>query len=490
MDQMKEFKGFGHFWIPDETHSFNECPDDPKEYMMGELSFTPDGGGLLLLKKHPLQGRFTEDFRIYEKIDLIHGEVILKRNGKKLNKLVTLRDCFIARAHHFMFSEEYGIHIKWIFENERRFFHQEKDIQFEELYLDYSYLMQLFWLYPGKRHKFEYDFQPNKLQRILKYTEDESNTLRLFENEKMIIDLTIFADDIPGTFTTGVKSRSEIVIRSLTGKQHFDDYYDLIHETLPNFITFITGKESFPVKINGRIISAEQVKSGSDKQEDEDEQKVKERLANMLPVRIYTVSEKYKSFDDEQIYPNQSLFKYEKDTLKDVISDLKKYFTKWTCLHKKDKLLKMFRYFFKECRFIDERFLSYIHAIKCYMQYHFGYKKQKELYPKLYEKLAEQYEDILIKLFNSSDDFKWSLSLIRNYFYHEEVKPSLEEGGKKAVKKFEELKIEKIVKDSNLLREYCYRLRILLILCILIELEFSVEKIKATMQHQMERHKL
>ena len=58
-----------------------------------------------------------------------------------------------------------------------------------------------------------------------------------------------------GVFRTGLESRTSICIKSLAGPRHFDDYDNLINNIIRNFITFLTGRTSFPIKIAGRIIS-------------------------------------------------------------------------------------------------------------------------------------------------------------------------------------------------------------------------------------------
>ena len=398
--------------------------------------------------------------------------------------MVTLRTCQIIQLMLSFRPAFYKVVIRQILENKMRFFHQE-DIQFEQLYLDYSYLEQWLYIYRGKNHRFEYDFQDDKLLRTFEQTEDK--TLKLFEDEQMIIDLDEVTNDMPGTFKTGVETRAEIVVSSLTGKKHFDNNFDLIDKILPNFITFVTGKESFPIKISGRTLSATKIKVWlhEKKSKKEDVQKDKEYQRNKLPTTIYIRNKKYEVFDEDKVFYNESLF--EREVLKDVIHNIKNHFTRWMCLYKDDNLQKMLGYYFEDCRFVDERFSSFYHALMCYMQHHFEYEKAHELYVALYEKLKEQYEDVLIKLFNSLDEFKWRVTLTRNYLYHEEMHPRDKKRSEKEVKWFDKLKVKEMIDEGDEFLQYCWRLEILLKLCILVELELPVDIIRATIWRQIKR---
>ena len=487
MEKDRNLKGFGYFWLPAKTGSCSEIPDDPKEYMAGELSFSPDSGGLLTLKAHPRQedvfeSMFVGKFMAGKTIDLLHGDITLDRGGKMENTLVTLRTCQIAHTTNSLYTVFYQMIIGQIFENKLRFFHREEDMQFEELYLDYSYLMQWVFLCRGMEHRFEYDFQDDKLQA--KFEQVEYETLKLFEDSQMIIDLDVITNYTQNIIKTGAESRARIVVRHLTGKRHFDDNFDLIDEILPNFITLVTGKESFPTKISGRTLSATKIKEWL-RETKKDGQKDREYHCNRLPSIMYIRNKKYENFDEEKAFHNESLF--ERDVLKDIIHNIENHFTKWIYLYKDDKLRKMLEYYFEDCRNVGERFSSFYHALMCYMQHLFGHETARELYVSLYEKLKEEYEDILKKLFNDLDEFKWRSTLTRNYLYHEEVHPRDVGRGKNEIKWFEKLKIKQMVEGGNEFRQYCWRLEILLKLCILIELEIPVGIIKPTIWRQIRR---
>ena len=136
----------------------------------------------------------------------------------------------------------------------------------------------------------------------------------------------------------------------------------------------------------------------------------------------------------------------------------------------------MFGYLYQKCNDIEDYFRSRVHAINSYAQYHFGIDKgQRCLLKLLYGKIEGQYKDTLIELFKSEDDFVWTISLLRNYVFHEKEAPT-DKQGKEAKEKFKELKIDKIANDDKLLEEYSYKLQKLLIICILIELDIPAGK--------------
>ena len=447
---MESFEHMGYWWLPIEPSE--PISRKPETAIPGKLSFDPSTGGVLELLGI-LDTEIPYDFNEWKNYEIIHGLV------KGPNTCVTLQGCYVQSIspNPHIFNETKLI-VSCIYMGRAYLFDSIEDIVFENLSVGYTYLDD--WMFQKNiETDMSFSDQEGLKSYSAKYTEPDP--------------IEILLDDVKIKISPrfgGNSSISEVSIRneyclSITPNQpmHFDKYFKFINFHLPNFLTLATGHTNFPVNVSGLIS------------------------------------------EDHRITPWPMLFSFE-----DVKGDLPIYLSNW--IRKSESMQATYELFFKEkyrkIVVLDSEFLNLAQALEAYHTNVYGgvYLTKEEYEPvkaalidaipnfietshqdalkgriefgnqyslrtrlnKVFTEVLSEHCDDLQKLVGNPRDFIHRLVETRNYFTHRDGDPN------------------ESVLDDDELYEYCRKVRMLLRICFLKEMEFPPSEITRLLNNNQE----
>lgn len=415
---MKEFKYSGKWWLP----------EDPNNHQSGNLSFDPNEGAIL-----ELIGSFKKVEDMFKSFNPI---IILGVSSE--GKLVTLYKCHEIKSN-FKTPGYQSIIFKINIILENCHFKQEKDIVFNSLSVNYSYLDE--WVSKsGFKISFTIDKKNNSLNEYnvsYKYPEQVNYEVN---NLSIGFDFS-FRSDVQ--IRNRVNIGQETFIKVNSDKDlHFDNYIGDIFYNLQNFLSFSVGEPVYPNIIKGKNKNFRL--------------KVKKDLFNYTDIFIYypilNRPKRVKKYD-----LSKALF-----TFNDISKKFQMYINYW---FKKSKDFRpvydlYFAVLYNPTLHLNYKFLSLIQAIESY---------HRRLYRGKHMDVAN-YDKVKNKLINSipkeiDGEFRTSLEQKIQYLNEYSLQDRLIELMKKYnntvriyIKDINEF-IDSIVDTRNFLTHYDKRLR-------------------------------
>ncbi len=467
---MESFEHMGYWWLPGEPNE--PISDLPDRAIPGKLSFDPATGGILeLLGNLDIEDPYR--INIWKKYEIIQG--IESGSGK----CVTLQGCFVTSISHRDTFSEIKMIVNYIFTGYDYWFDSVEDIEFDNLTVGYTYLND--WMF---QKNFDYDLKRTDYKRMLdysiSYTTPEPIEIPL---ENATIELWAAASTSSSITEISLKDKYRITITPREPKRFFE-YLTFIKFHLPNFLTLATGRTNFPLNVAG-IVS-------------------KDRGGMSIFYKVQGYVDK-----DRQVSLWSMLF-----TFKDVEEDLPKYLLNW--IRKSEKLEAAYNLFFRKqyskVVVLDSELLSLAQALEAYhrnvyggeylskedyepirialidaipdcvddkhraslegtFKYGYQYSLRTRLREVFDEVLSEQSDD-LKKLVGNPADFIHRLVETRNYFTHRDGEPS-----------------SAVLSDDELYT-FTRRMRMLLQICFLEEMEFPPNEITRLLNANQEYQNL
>jgi hypothetical protein len=443
---IEEFEYKGIWWLPDK----------PEKQISGTLRFTPNEGGVLEL---------MSSFKDIQ----VEPEIILgvSSNGKN----ITLHKCFDTKTNFnfpgFLTSSFYA---NVIFIGAH--FQKLEDIKFKSISIHYSHLDE--WVNisgfnikpPGEEKELIIKY---KLPEPIKA--DVSNVLKVLINIRATESSPSFVQK-----EATIKQETEIKIETSEDKS-FEDYRRIMYH-IQNFLTLGITEPVHPLAIAGL--------TGVNKEMIEDK-------VNYPPVEIfYRLSDIPKSH--KPLHPFDMLF-----TFKDISNSFESFLRNW--FEKEDLLEPVYNLYFGTLynprMYLEHRFLSLIQAIESFHQRTYGGEySSDEDYKVVYDALVNSIpegvrsglKDRLKEYLKYGNEFSLRKRLKEIFDKNQEILDG-HIGNKKAfIEKVvdtrnyqthhdEELK-ERAASGEDLYR-LIQKLKLLLEICLLTELGFTSEKIKA-----------
>lgn len=454
---MESFEHMGYWWLPQEPNA--PISKVPETAIPGKLSFDPVRRGVLEL----LGNLDTEDpygMNPWKKFEIIQGFV----SGS--GKCVTLQGCYVTSISPASTISETKLIVNYIFTGYHYWFDCIEDIEFENLSVDYTYLND--WMF---QKNIETDFSYNEQEGLksysAKYTEPESIEIPL-DGEK----ITIWPKFGGNSSIAEVSIKNEYRI-SVTPKKpiQFEKYLELINFHLPNFLTLATGHTNFPLNVSGLV---------------------SEDRGGM---NIFYKALGYTD-NSRGISSWSMLFSFE-----DVKEDLPRYLSNW--IRKSEKLEATYDLYFRtqysKVLVLDSEFLNLAQALEAYQRNVYGgeYLAKKEYEPirdqlidaipdcvddshrdalkgtfkygyqyslrtrlrKVFNEILSEQSDDLKKLVVNPTNFIHRLVETRNHFTHRDGEPNAD------------------VLNDDELYEFTRKMRMLLQICFLKEMEFPPDEI-------------
>ena len=443
---IEEFEYKGIWWLPDK----------PEKQISGTLRFTPNEGGVLEL---------MSSFKDIQ----VEPEIILgvSSNGKN----ITLQKCFDTKTNFnfpgFLTSSFYA---NVIFIGAH--FQKLEDIKFKSISIHYSHLDE--WVNisgfnikpPGEEKELIIKY---KLPEPIKA--DVSNVLKVLINIRATESSPSFVQK-----EATIKQETEIKIETSEDKS-FEDYRRIMYH-IQNFLTLGITEPVHPLAIAGL--------TGVNKEMIEDK-------VHYPPVEIfYRLSDIPKSH--KPLHPFDMLF-----TFKDISNSFESFLRNW--FEKEDLLEPVYNLYFGTLynprMYLEHRFLSLIQAIESFHQRTYGGEySSDEDYKVVYDALVNSIpegvrsglKDRLKEYLKYGNEFSLRKRLKEIFDKNQEILDG-HIGNKKAF-------IEKVVDTRNYqthhdeerkeraasgedLYRLIQKLKMLLEICLLTELGFTSEKIKA-----------
>jgi hypothetical protein len=446
---IEELEYEGIWWIPGK----------PKEKVSGTLRFTPDEGAIL-----DLIGSF-KDIKNMNK--MLEPEIILgvSSNGKN----ITLYKCFETKSSFsspgFQTSSFYA---NFVFIGAH--FQKSEDIKFKSISVHYLHLDE--WVNISG-----FDIKWEEKGVIIKYKMPEPFHADISDGLKILINIRPTWPSLSFVQKEAtIKQKTEIKIETSEDKS-FEDYRKIIYH-IQNFLSLGIMESVHPLAIAGLTeVNKEMI----------------EDKAYYPPVEVfYRLSDIPKGH--KSLLPVDMLF-----TFKDISNRFESFLRNW--FEKKDLLEPVYNLYFGTLynprMYLEHRFLSFIQAIESFHQRTYGggylsdedYKVvynalvtaipegvRSDLKDRLKEYLKygnefslrkrlkevfDKYQEILDRFIENKNDFVEKVVNTRNYLTHHD----------------KELK-ERAANGEDLYR-LTQKLKMCLEICLLIELGFSSEEIKA-----------
>ena len=447
---IEEFEYKGIWWLPHK----------PKEQISGTLKFTPDEGAVL-----DLIGSFKD---ITGMNKMLEPEIILGISSDGKN--ITLHKCFETKSNlSFPGLSTSSFYAKIAFAGAH--FQKPEDVKFKSLSVHYLYLDE--WVNVSG---FDIQHLFDEKEVVIRY--------KLPEPIQAAIDDYKILLDVRATGPTHSIVQKEASIKQRTyirvepsGEKSFDEYLDIMVH-IQNFLSLGVMSPVYPLVVEGITeVNKEMINN----------------KAYNPPVKIY-----YRLSDipkaPETLLPFNMLF-----TFKDISDRFEVFLKNW--FEKKDLLEPVYDLHFGTLynprMYLEHRFLSLIQAIESFHQRIHGgeYLSVKEYKP-VYDALVRTIPDWVKK------DFKASLESKLKYGNEFSLRKRLKEifvKYQEVLNKFIENRdafIEKVVNTRNYqthhdedlrkcaasgmeLYDVSQKLKTLLEICLLTELGFSSEEIKA-----------
>lgn len=452
---MEEFEYNGIWWLP----------ENPKEEISGTLRFNlREDANLELI------GSFKEakDINTLSQPKIILG---ITSNGK----IITLYKCYESHLHISMpgfLSSSFIASV--VFEGHH--FEKEEDIIFDSLSLNYSHLEE--WMrITGFKFKLETDSENHLTKNEVSYSFPQ-------KIEAKVDKLNISFDY---DFTSGGDRIKEVNLKQTTFIKieprkpiYFNDYRRNICYHVQNFLSLAIGRAIYPLIIKGKTKAC--------KTELSDGRVVYDDILVFYPTKdLSNLSKKLHPFD--------MLFSFG-----DISNNFEKYLRNWLS---KSKVLQpvydlYFGTLYNPSMYLQHKFLSLIQAIESYHSRVYG---GKYLSDNDYMPTREALLKVVCQKIND-DDFRKSLKEKLKYLNEFSLQKRLKEILKKCgdvinllIQDNEEF-IEDVKNTRNFLTHYdknierkaksgqelymlVQKMKFVLEICFLIELEMSVETIKA-----------
>ena len=454
---MESFEHMGYWWLPGEPNE--PISEIPETAIPGKLSFDPATGGVLEL----LGNLDTEDsygMNLWKKFEIIQGFV----SGSE--KCVTLQGCYVTSTSLGSFISETRLIVNYIFTGYRYWFDSVEDIVFEKLSVGYTYLND--WMF---QKNFDYDMRHTDYKRMMdfsiSYTTPEPIEIPL---DNATIELWAAPSTSSSITEISLTDKYRITITPREPKRFFE-YLKYIKFHLPNFLTLATGHTNFPLNVSGLVSE--------------------DRGGMSIHYKITGYTEK-----TERLTPWPMLF-----TFNDVKEDLPRYLANW--IRNSEKLEATYNLYFREhyskLIVLDSELLSLAQALEAYhrnvyggdylskeeyehirialidvipdcvddkhrdslegtFKYGYQYSLRTRLKKVFDGVLAEQSDD-LKKLVGNPRDFIHRLVETRNYFTHRDGEPN-----------------SAVLNDDELYK-FTRKMRVLLQICFLKEMEFPASEI-------------
>jgi hypothetical protein len=450
---MEEFEYNGIWWLP----------ENPKKKISGTLKFNQREDTIL-----ELIGSFKEvkDINEIPELNIILG---ITSNGK----VITLYKCYESNFHVSIpgfFSSSFVVSI--IFQGYH--FEKEEDIKFDSLSLNYSHLEE--WTrISGFKSKSENDSENHLKKYEVSYSFPPKVEAKLAK-----FDLSFdYNFNLGGDRIKEVKLKQTIFIKIEPHTQvHFNDYEKDICYHIQNFLSLAIGRAVSPLLIKG--------KTNACKTKLSDGRVVYNDILTFYSIKeLPDLSKKLNPFD--------MLFSF-----RDMSDNFEKYLKNWFA--KSEVLQPVYDLYFgtlyNPSMYLQHEFLSLIQALESYhRRVEDGKYVSEDDYTQIYKTLISAIPQEL------DNDFKESLK--QKLKYHNEF--SLRKRVKKILKKFGDLGIllihdnERFVKDivttRNFLTHYdknvemkakngqelyelTQKIKFMLEICFLIELEIPIKTIK------------
>ena len=352
------------------------------------------------------------------------------------------------------FEETFEYVVQFIYDG--YLFDTVDDILFEKIRIEYNFLLQ--WLYPSAVNVIRWE---NTLDKVNPYQIKYKpfDPIILFESAEIKISLDISTEkprEKNDSFSMGLHTKCYIHVESLTGKNPYDFFIDIVHCFMPRFITFLTG-------LNSNLIEQRFMRLDIDK---DDNKKIKF-------VYIYHQSKDYKELDN-RLHFYSALIKFE-----DIEANLPDYFKRWMVLSNNKVGIQILHLVFEPPRFFTNETLAFARALELYGKYRSIRGDRFNKYKKIYQSLIKKYKDELKGLFTDEKDFAGKLQCIRNYLnYHE---PHDKEDA--AMMFWRESILQNY--DEHFL--YNMTLKLILYILLLEEIEISDEDIKSVIKQVRQR---
>jgi len=451
---MEEFEYNGIWWLP----------ENPKNQISGTLKFNQRENTIL-----ELIGSFKEakDINEIPELNIILG---ITSNGK----IITLYKCYESNFHVSMpgfFSSSFIVSI--IFQGYH--FKKEDDIKFDSLSLNYSHLEE--WTkISGFKSKLENDLENHFKKYEVSYSFPEKVEAKLDKfNLSFDYNFTSNGDGIKE-----VKLKQTTFIKIEPHKQvHFNDYERDICYHIQNFLSLATGQAIFPEIIKGKI-NAYKTKL------------LDRRIAYNDILIFYSI----KNLPDlsKKLHPFDMLFSF-----RDISDNFGKYLENWFA---KSEILQpvydlYFGTLYNPSMYLQHEFLSLIQALE---SYHRRVKEGKyvseddytEIYKTLIsvipQKLDNYFKESLIQKLKYHNEFSLRKRLVEILKKCEGVENLLIHNDESFVKDIVNTRnflthydknIEMKAKNGQELYELTQKIKFILEICFLIELEIPIETIKA-----------
>src|SRR5660397_82473 len=448
---MDQFEYEGSWWLP----------ENPVYKISGTLKF------------HPIEGAYLELIGAFKKfIDfktLLEPKIIL---GNTSDGIITLYDCFENRSSFAgLFTSSFYVNV--IFKGHH--FEKEEDIIFNNLSINYSHLEEWtkisgFIIYPDTD-------ESHRTKNVdVFYTYPQKVEAKL-ENLNISLDYD---------FSLNMKGIEEYHLKQITFIKmepdkpiHYNEFQNNICCHIQNFLSLAMGKAIYPLIIKGENASCK-------KESPDGSVKFKKISIFYSMNRLPDLSKK--------INRKEMFFQFE-----DISDNFEKYLNNWM---KKSEILKpvyglYFGTIYNPTMYHEHKFLSLIQAIESYhRRVHDGKYVSEDEYAKIYERLINAIPDL------SNKDLKESLKKRMQYGNEFSLRKRLKEIIKKCNSFTNSLIpnetefIEDIVNIKNFLTNYdkkgenqakvtykemdnlVKKMKCLIKICFLIEMEISKERIE------------
>ena len=454
---MESFEHMGSWWLPEEPSE--PISEIPQTAIPGKLSFDPATGGMLELMGN-LDTADPYGDNVGNKFEIIQGFV----SGS--GKCVTLHGCFVTSISQRDTFSETKLIVKYIFTGYQYWFDSVEDIVFEKLSVGYTYLND--WMF---QNNFNIDVTRTDYKRLrdysVSYTSPEPIELPL---DNTTIELWSASGQSSTITEVTLKNEYRLTITPQEPLRLIE-YLKLINFHVPNFLTLATGHTNFPLNVSG-IIS-------------------EDRGGMSIFYKALGYADKAR-----RISPWPMLF-----TFKDVKEDLLKYLSNW--IIKAEKLKATYELYFREqyskVVVLDSEFLNLAQALEAYHRNVYGgeyltkeeyepiktaiicaipkcvdkshrdalegllkYGNQYSLRTRLkivFSEVLSKQSDDLKKLVGNPTYFIHRLVETRNYFTHRDGEPNT------------------AVLNDDELYQFTRKMRMLLQICFLREMEFPPNEI-------------
>ena len=460
---MESFEHMGDWWLPNDDTNAKE--------ISGKLSFNPESGGLL-----ELMGDFADPWSesAATHFEIIHGAVLVEKRGKYL---VTLRDCYVNFSDGVGARRKTNLQVNYIYWTSHFWFNNADDIQFEKIVVDYTYLND--WMPQNNfTSNLERHDKKHMFIKYVRYNSGEPLEIQL-DNAKIEIESALRSEEGPTEVSLKQLSRFNITPRE---KLHFDEYLQIIDFHLPGFLTFATGHANYPLSVEGQL-------SGD---------------LGVIRIHIYYGIPGYKN-KKRALGRRELLFSF-----RDVQDELPKYLSRW--IGKSEKLRTVLELYFKSHyeRYWDMRtqFLDLARALEAYHRNLYGGKYlSKEEYQPIKNTLIEAIPKSVGQ--SHEDALRGSLEYGYQYSFRTRLKRVIKEilsEHQDNVRSFvgqPSVFIHKVVQVRNRLthpdessderkvtpdelRDLIPKVKMLLRICFLVEIEFPPAEITRLLNENQE----